>query len=175
MTRLLAIDPGIRGCGVAVFEDGVLSDAAYLKNPNTSGGHTLEASTMAKEVVLWAKLGGTVEDLAVEWPQIYATAIRMGKSKADPNDLLPLTCVLGGVATCLQPAKAVSYKPREWKGNLPDEPTRTRTKSRLSGSELGVAEASARRIGALCHNMWDAVGIGLHHLGRFKPRRVIPT
>lgn len=175
MNRLLSIDPGIRGCGVAVFENAILKEAAYIKNPAAAGNLTHEAATMAKEVVLWARLSGTIDELAVEWPRVYATQIRMGKSKADPNDLLPLAGVVTGVAVGLSPARARTYVPSDWKAQMKDEPTRHRTKTRLDKGELHTAEAAAKIAGYLEHNLWDGVGIGLHHLGRFTRKRVIAS
>jgi hypothetical protein len=60
-------------------------------------------------------------------------------------------------------------EPSEWKGQLDKEQTEQRARERLSKSEF----ASFVSVGALDHNTWDAVALGLYELGRFDPVRVI--
>lgn len=158
----LAIDPGIRGCGVAIFEDSTLEEALYIKNPSKTGNGIPEIATMAEGIYEW--LGGSccgpdVRRLILEWPQIY----RAGRSKAgvDANDLLPLAglnCMLAK----MWPAVVQVYKPHEWKGQVPKVIMCDRIRSRLSETELTKISGTK----SVLHNVWDAVGLGLHDLGR---------
>lgn len=176
----LAIDPGIRGTGVALFDrEGVLIRAAYVKNVARVGNHAREAASMAWAVVSWladftgdlAEPGNALLELAVEWPQVYASRIRAGVSEADPNDLLALTAVDAGIVALLD-CPAASYLPAEWKGQLTKDACHERIRTRLDAAELTAMNDVT---GALAHNAFDAIGIGLHHLGRFARRRVIPS
>ena len=46
-----------------------------------------------------------------------------------------------------------------------------RVAKRLSPAERHFLDQAAGAAGAAAHNVWDAVGIGLHHLGRLRPER----
>jgi len=47
----LAIDPGIRGVGAALFADGTLTKCAYIANPSLEGNGPLECVSMAYQVL----------------------------------------------------------------------------------------------------------------------------
>ncbi len=178
---LLSLDPGIRACGCAAFEGGDLVDAALIENPLRAGQGAPEAAAMAGAVFSeFHSRVRAVDEVVVEWPRVYASRIRAGLSPGDPNDLLALAGVGAALAALFSPAAARSFAPSDWKGQLP-KPGRgeeyvvaARVRSRLSPRELAAAEAGARAAGARGHNVWDAVGLGLHALGRFDRRRVIP-
>lgn len=171
---LVSVDPGIRGCGVAVFNDGRLYRAAYIKNPSLSkGNRAMEARNMADEVCSWVDLGH-VGTLALEWPRIYASRIRAGQTKEDPNDLLALAAVGSAINTFFCTGRTYSYTPSEWKAQMEKDVCEAYVRRRLAPSELAAAEVGAKAAKSKAHNMWDAIGIGLHHLGRMKPKRVIP-
>jgi hypothetical protein len=109
-----------------------------------------------------------VEQVVIEWPQIY----RASKSKGDPNDLPGLAGVGMAIAARLD-VEVVSYLPRQWAGGTrkaetgdPLDSPRGRLVWRcLSPDERGRVVPS--------HDAIDAVGLGLHHLGRLQ-RRVYP-
>lgn len=168
LVKLVSVDPGIRGCGVAAFEDGFLVAAAFVVASRSKDSRASGAATTARAVVEWL-IGRGADELAVEWPRVYATAIRRGDSKADPNDLLPLAGVDAAIASILGGVPVYSYVPSEWKGQMPKDVCQRRVKTRLSLAESHIAETATS--GASGHNVWDAVGIGLHHLGRFAPQR----
>lgn len=169
---LLAVDPGIRGCGCALFKNGVLVDAAYIVNRVKTGNKADEAVEMALNVA--NHFVGDVSELVVEWPQIYATRIRRGETKEDPNNLLAL-CGVDAALAALLAVQTTSVSPAEWKGQMKKEACHLRIETRLSDAEQKIVDAAAREAGALAHNMLDAVGIGLFRLGRFDKKRVIPT
>lgn len=163
---LLAIDPGIRGCGCAFFDGGRLTKAAYVKNPMKEGNTAAAARAMAGAVLeLFVPYGAVVNAIALEWPRIYASRIRAGATKADPNDLLGLAAVDAAIAMLLRYAHVDCFAPSDWKGQLPKAAAETRIRGRLSEAELAVLDA-ADAPPSLLHNVVDAVGIGLHRLGR---------
>lgn len=93
----------------------------------------------------------------------------------DPNSLLALCGVDAALAVAFNVDNVFSYLPSEWKGQMTKAACHHRIQSRLSDAELRVWFEAEARHGSLVHNVWDAVGIGLHHRGRLKPRRVIPV
>lgn len=164
MSAVAAVDPGIRGCGVAVFSNGRLIVAAYVRSPVKSGCDAAAAAAMGEAV---AERLPCLGELALEWPRVYASRIREGRSKADPNDLLALCGVQAVVAArCRLPSGSVRcYAPSDWKGQMPKGVCGLRVRSRLDPVELGILD-DADCPPSLMHNVLDAVGIGLHHVGR---------
>jgi hypothetical protein len=172
---LLAVDPGIRGSGAALFDGDRLKAVAYVKNPREIGNRADEAAEMGHAIALWAHEANgwqAVDALVIEWPQIYAGRIRRGETKADPNDLLALAGVVSVVATEVD-VVTHSYLPHEWKGSVDgDVMTRRIVQHLYLEEKVLVAEVRPR---SLAHNAIDAVGLGLHHLGRLERKRVIST
>jgi hypothetical protein len=156
---LLAVDPGLRGCGVALFNDGQLQHAEYVIG-SAAGVRAGAWQPMAEAVRLWATYR-TLEDttLVVELPQVYVRA----RSKGDPNDLIDLAAVVGALVAYF-PVGATVYLPAEWKGQVPKEIIHARAASALSAWETRQITYPKRK--GLAHNVLDAVALGLCHLGR---------
>jgi len=106
-----------------------------------------------------ARLSSLPEELVIEIPQVYVRA----RSKGDPNDLIMLAGLVGAFVYCFGNASKL-YRPAEWKGQVTKEITEQRARKRLSPDELSRIELPSAK--GLHHNVWDAVGLGLHHLGR---------
>lgn len=180
--ELLAIDPSIRRAGVALFREGVLVAVTTVKIAGSEAPMGQRCLNMGHEIVEWvAGLDARPRVIAVEWPQIY----RATKSPGDPNDLVGLAGVAMAVAGVLSIALAarherldvLSYTPAEWTGQLPKStksdgvkfsPRAKRIASHLTDDELQVWDTTRS------HDAIDAVGIGLHALGRLEPIRVFP-
>ncbi len=63
--------------------------------------------------------------------------------------------------------------PNDWKGSTPKDVSQKRSEGKLDGKELAIVErafADAPGRNGLApskrHNVWDAIGIGLHGVGR---------
>lgn len=163
---VISIDPGIRGCGVAIFADKVLVEACYVTNPAKRGNGPGESYEMAYEV---SRHFQQPETLVLEWPQIYAAPQRGQK---DPNNLLCLAGIDAALVGSLQPLKVEHFLPHEWKGNLPKETAHhPRVMARLSDDEK--ARIKKAPSADLQHNIVDAVGLGLFYLGRMDRKRII--
>lgn len=174
--RLVSVDPGSRACGVAAFEDGFLVKASLVRTTAdvSHESRAAEAAEMARALFAWSVAAvGRDFEVAVEWPRVYATKIRQGLTKEDPNDLLILAGVTSAFASaCGSGTKVASYAPSDWKGQMPKEVCRGRISARLTAAEeFFLATAASEVHERLSHNIWDAVGVGLHHLRRLKPRR----
>lgn len=167
MSTLLALDPGIRGCGVALFTDGRLTGAAYVVNPVKKGDEPEAVIAMATEVVKWSGYPMSAQvQLVFECPRIYTAS----KSKGDNNDLLPLVGVGYAVAATFWNNPTRVY-PHEWKGQMPKDVCHARVLARLDAAERRVLDAALTKAGSKGHNTLDGVGIGLFALGRFAPKR----
>lgn len=175
MSGLLALDPSIRSTGAAIFWGSDLIAATRIKLPPT-GSKAERCLCIARQVMVWCEsMGGTtVQQLVFEWPQIYRTS----KSKGDPNDLPALAGVGMAVAGLYahRPLTLACYTPAEWTGQLPKETTAAgyasspRTKFIMSN----LTEEEQQILPPKSHDALDAVGIGLHHLGRLRRHRVLP-
>lgn len=148
MNRLLAIDPGTRVTGWALFADTRLVECGCWR----AGG----LLAMLNEVRLAARCA-FYERTVVECPQVYLQR----KWRGDPNDLIGVTLVAGAVAALFPSVDFVI--PHTWKGNAPKDVATKRVRMALSDAELRRLPPKAR------HDVWDAVGIGLWALDRLKP------
>jgi len=153
----VAIDPGVRGCGVAVFHDGEFVHAQYT---GCFGGqvHPLlePGARLLSEVSGIFDLG--VSELVIEKPKVYDTR----HQKGDQRDLVNLAIVVGGIMEAASPfvGSILLVEPWQWKGQTPKEISNERTKAALTKAELeGVSLPKAK---SLHHNVWDAIGIGLY-------------
>jgi len=183
----LSLDPGIRGCGVGLFDVGSRSlvCASYVKSYRTTDEPLPErVRGMALAVKLHASRVGHVVQIIYEWPQVYQGS----KQTGDPNDLTPLAGVDAAIAAFFPEAALCGYDPRGWKGQVNSNETARRILRRLSPAEratfedLDALEAKLewcervgkeiKETGCKQHNTCDGVGIGLKFFGRFERERV---
>jgi len=176
---VLAIDPSINSSGVALFKKHKLIAADTIKADHKYTDIAERCFYMGALIIDWAITTNhaVVTCMAVEWPQIHV------HGSNDRNDLLGLAGVnmsaIAGVAMLMAnaptvPFKVCSYLPSEWACQT----KKTKAKPMLSPRALYIQ----RRLGIseqlvwkhLSHDAIDAIGIGLHHLGRMKPKRVFP-
>lgn len=151
---ILSVDPGTPGCGLALWElTGELHRAWFAKG--------LPREWCLRELGPYR----TIRSAVVERPQVYV----QWRQKGDPNDLVEIALLAGEVVGWLRNhlgrVEAAYPLPSEWKGQLKKEVTTPRVRAALSPEELSRVEM-LRAVNTLGHNVWDAVGIGLVHLGR---------
>lgn len=133
-----------------MFYDATLVAAGTLENP-TQARTVTDLATL-----VWALEGCKV---VAEWPQDYA------QGRDAHEDLSTLREMVEGVETATG-VKARRILPRAWKGNVPKIVCAQRVVA-----ALGLHEALALLDRG--EDTYDAVGVGLFHLGRVK-RGVIP-
>jgi len=171
---VIAVDPSISGCGLALFRRSELIEAtcAVIRRPvKCRFKASLVMAELSWEILKhWLANRMQLSDstMVCEWPQIYGGG---GGGRKDPNDLPPLAGVCAGIAMLLRPHELKSYKPREWKGTM--------NKGKFRKHRIMIATTPEERgritsVGALDHNTWDAIGIGLKYLGRLEPKKVFP-
>jgi hypothetical protein len=184
---LLAVDPGVTCPGAALFdlETNRLVGARYWRGPGFHEDAQNIAAT-SREVARWARVlagthGGVLSEVAFEW-----MVMRGRQGAKNVKSLAPVWTMGGFVAGMVFPAVPTIYKPGTWKGSKKPNPTAAWVISRLDKEErrhvedlpefelaLVRADSVCKDVTHLAHNAIDAVGIGLHHLGRLGPRRVI--
>lgn len=163
---ILSIDPGLHLCGAALWgATGTLQWAGLVKNrigpssfPNpTSYGYLWNGMVNAVEDRL-VDLDTKPDRLVIELPQVYVRS----RSKGDPNDLIQLAGVVGAFVHW-HSGLTWQYTPATWKGQTPKDITEERAKKRLGVTEMNRIDKMPEK---LAHNCWDAVALGLFHLGR---------
>lgn len=157
MSYLVAIDPGVKKCAIAVFGEGCLTNAFYVTTKQT---HVAEgANEMVNQML--ERVDNFDLRIVIERPQIYAGS----KAKGNPNDLLDLSFVAGTFNAVMDRASA-AYLPAQWKGQVPKEIHHKRL------SEYFEAHGTVDEMGVWTninklkkdHDLRDAVGLGLFHL-----------
>jgi len=157
-TELVSIDPGLKGCGMALWKGGLLQKALYV--PNVPGGDFQEMQGRIVQLLPGFPVKISRDFLlAIELPQVYVTS----RAKGDPNDLINLAVLVGALAQTFREPQL--FKPFEWKRNTPKPVMEGRILKRLSASEK---TRIVLPIKSLAHNVIDAIGIGLHALGRLR-------
>jgi hypothetical protein len=146
---LVALDPGVKIAGVAVFHFSQLHWAGLKK------GATWHSTAQKISECAW------FSELVCEVPQVYE------KRKTDPADLIALALVVGAVSAHFREAPTL-YLPREWKGQAPKAVTRRRVIETLSADERkNIEKVPAGQ----AEHVYDAIGIGLFHLKKLGLRK----
>lgn len=157
-TRLLSIDPGLRGVGLAYFVGPKLEYANYVANPVESGGGPEAWYGMADAVYDDMKTREyRVDHYVVELMQIYV------KSRGDPNPLLDLAGVGAAIGAVFPLQRATGWHPRTWKGQAKKVAHHPIILGQLSDEEKA---AIAEKRKTYQEHVIDAIGIGLYQLAR---------
>lgn len=162
----LAVDPGLRQCGVALFEGTALQVAWLVKNRvKTDRGPKAWYGMGERVVESWLDRaparGQLLNALVIEVPQVYWRASGGGNAA----DLIELAGVVGAVSTSCPVLNRVHFLPRKWKGTMPKAKHNARIMRKLTQSEQGFIEPTPA---SLLNNVVDSIGLGLFHLGRLK-------
>ena len=156
MTLTLSIDPGVKNA-CAVWYEARLVTAQLCAG---LGGQVHTSLEGIEPVVMLARSFGLFDSVVIEKPVVYDTAHRKG----DQQDLIGLAIVVGALTSALAPyAKSILHvTPAQWKGQTPKKVTEQRARKALTEDELAVVELPRGKKGQT--DVWDAIGIGLHHL-----------
>ena len=166
---ILAIDPGLRHCGMALFREKLLIDAALVRITADAYGTSEAARLMALQVGRWKQRAAYSLELVIELPKVYPT----GRQQGDQNDLIKLAALAGAIVGSCDWQSSRFIEPRTWKGTINADEMTGRIQGRLSDFERTRVDLESSPK-SLHHNIWDAVGIGLWACGRLDPRKVYP-
>ena len=154
---LLSVDPGLRDIAIARFDNKTLAQTYYVSNPEKKARGPKAWLALLSAVIKEIPKPSLDLTIVFETMDVYATG------KARSSDLLELVGVEGVFFGFYAPLGCYHYLPKEWKGQVPKPIHNKRVEKTLNPKErtkiLGLP-ASTR------HNVIDAVGIGLYHLGR---------
>ena len=166
--RVVSIDPGLRQCGVAIWDCEHLVWAGLARNDYSGKNQFIAARSMSYAV--WALVATTPQQLVIERPQVIRGWTRNAESITALSLVVGALLVGGGVGT-LAPAlpQLFEYLPVQQKGNVPKPIMESRARARLSQAELlsvHLPYHNGKLSKSLAHNVWDAVWLGLQHIGR---------
>lgn len=164
---LVSVDPGSHYAGVAFYVAGHLADVGLVR-PHPLG----KASTydVALHVSMWVRrcmhnLGqpeGRVSQLICEGQQIYP-----GPRRNDPNDMVPLAQVVGGVQARVDAFEREIVMPRIWTKSVPKEVRQRRYLASLDEREMSLIDAVVSKVPKdYRHDVIDAAMIGAYKLGK---------
>jgi len=160
---LLSIDPSVRATGCALWKDGQLVDVAIIRTQATQP--TLAPATwryITHQMHLWVGVRAP-SLMASERPVHHKGSGR----KSDPETLLALAMLVGALATSY-PCHTQLKTKAQWAGTAPKEIVCQRVLARLTPAEAQTLHDTYNGPPHLLHNVLDAVGVGLHALGRMR-------
>lgn len=167
---VLCIDPGLRACGVALFDtDGRLRRAGLPQNAIRKERGPRAWNGMAQAVWAWyegLRIGYDPDHVRVEGQVVDSRT-------PNANDMLEVSGVAGACAALWLDSQISSPgAPENWKSSIDKKAMTERIRGRILESPAEWANLD-NVPESLRHNMFDAVGIGLKYFGRLEPRKVI--
>jgi hypothetical protein len=167
---LIAVDPGSRSVGLAVF--GECNQLLRAGCVTRGKGQSLYqfAYAVAQRALdygrIYAREGIRI---VIEWPQPFA------KQRPRIEDLILLGGAAGAIAAALHcthwEAPVEHVQPSKWKGQIP-KPTRTADSYLIEGRVCAILEPCEAECVELPRSVkaqwdvWDAIGLGLVSTGR---------
>ena len=153
---LVAIDAGLRTCGVAMFATGVLV-AAFTADESVGRGPAVWRS-------MALKVTSNITRLRYPWCEMPVDLVievmqEDSRSRGNVADILEVQGVAGAISSHYLWKTITGYTPRQWKGSVPKTVSHLRARRTMCVAERDVVEG-------LDHNGMDAVALGLFHLKR---------
>lgn len=173
---MLAVDPGLRGCGMALGVGHATPVGRWVLDEFLWAGFAVSTCKDKRGPPAWAAMsfaavlagaqravtaaGALPIHVVIERPQIY----QGGLQKADPDDLMELMGVVGYLTADFMGDRygfnVHAVRPKEWKGNMDKKVHQTRLKQ-------GFPKAWLPRMQSKNNHVWDAVGMLMHGGGVF--------
>lgn len=153
MSRLIAIDPGVHHCGLAVFDHALLSNAMVVKADHKRS--LIASLDFATDVF---------SNTRVVIEQMTTTGNRARRGRT--NDLLDVSVMIGRIYewAAHRDGRPELVAIQKWKGQATKSVTRERCLAMLSENELEFVDLPKDKKHQT--DVWDAVGIGLWALKR---------
>jgi hypothetical protein len=173
MNILLSIDPGLRGCGCALWRDGELQCAEYVRGCKDNAAAFADVvEEMGQEIESWAQHESNFDFLTFidSWLVIERQRVYGGRAaRGDASDLIDVAVVVGAIVGRLGVPTRIIHS-QDWKGTIKKPRTKAeyrrdgyvvenRTQRDLSPEELARIELVKNWDDNL--DVWDATGIGL--------------
>jgi len=145
MQKILAIDPGVKISGWALFEEAELIE---IGRTSTKATDRILAAVEQNEQLPVA------DNLIIEKPVVYP----FERQKGDQNDLIDLAIVVGYFSSFYEFVRLVT--PRQWKGRTPKDISNRRILEACPEAEKMLESIPQ---GQQNHAI-DAIGIGIWYL-----------
>lgn len=162
--RLIAVDPGLQGTGVAIFKVGqaLPLHVDVIKSTIGRSAEWIDRVESIVEQVYELSVEYNVRNAICEMMEMHQSprAQMMWKSGDLQRTLFLVGSLHGQLTGMAGVVNFIVTPPSEWKGQLPKSVTINRI-NRLLGKGVGD------KLGIHTH-AWDAVGIGLWHMGFLK-------
>jgi hypothetical protein len=157
---LIAVDPGLRACGVAVFRNGELSWAGAVRGPKEGRGPWLWRSLGAEVAAQLDRECAVGLSAIAMWHVVIETMKVYTEGKGDPDDLLELSGIGGAVAASLPAWWSVEgVLAREWNGQVPSAIRRERTRAWVEANDW-LDRVDLDTTARFQQDVWSAIGIG---------------
>ena len=156
--KLLAIDPGLKACGWALYENNFLHKCGIILGEKNN---PIKAILKIYDTILDIEICPNY--LVVEKPHIAISR------EVDPNDILDITLMAGACLTLdsFDPEKVWVPTPQEWKGSTPKLICHHRMFKKLTETEKFIIQECLKNVPrSLHHNAYDAAALGLKYLER---------
>ena len=139
----------LEGGGVLRSDSDVFSDSvSFLRRRAEAMGTVRRGLAMV-----------AVVELMTAWPR---------DRRSQPQDLIAVATV-GAAVGAVWARRLVFVRPDQWKGQVPKTVTQHRVRDALNARERAVLQGVLDRVPrGQWHDIYDAVGIGLHHQGRYR-------
>ena len=161
MTRLVSVDPGLRECGVAVWDQGVLTYALLVQSAIQDRTEHIDPRIVAMSKALYDLLGQVPQPFDVV---IERMEPRKGLQAAWEN--LIALALISGVVVAL--GNEVTFlRPSIWTGKRNKMTNHPRIRRKLTPTETRALDEGLDNCPPDNHKeLLDAVGIGLYQLRR---------
>lgn len=172
---ILCVDPGLRGCGTAVFEGETLKHSAYVRNTSQDGRGAGVWADMAKCVYNYYHAIPLRLDFGASFTRVLIETqiIRPTDEPFKQSAIMEVQGVAGALAGLYgQTSTVLGFTPERWKGSVAGDVMTERISKRITVAEWENFKSHGTK-GALDHNSIDAVGIGLYYLGRLDKQRIV--
>lgn len=164
MQSLLAIDPGLQGTGLALWQRGRLRATTVITVRGRSEDWLTRCESIVKAVAVWTREND--DPLADQRRVVCEMMEHHGSARSsmiwrsgDLQRTLVLVGMLARWGSANRKALVELVPPSEWKGQLPKHIVEARICKRLGRERV-------QQLGIRTH-AFDAVGIGMWALGRF--------
>lgn len=153
---VVAVDPGLRACGAAVWDHGTVAWAGAVRGPKSGSG-----PEVWRELARW--LVGTLRARGYEKPDLLVVEQMKVyvQGKGDPADLLELQGVAGAIVGAAPSGEVRGVLAREWNGQVPAPIRRQRTRAWVES--IGALDrVDLNTTARFQQDVWSALGILRH-------------
>ncbi len=157
---VLACDPGV---GLGKFSGWALLEDAMLQECGVIEGYGLLGTGIVDHINDLAKI---LRHRGVDIVAVEQMVERGKSSNVRAKDLLALSQVSGAMLALPGAGERRLVPPSTWKGSTPKPIANQRTLDALTGAEVQILNAVTADMKTIPHDLLDAIGIGLHVVGR---------